>query len=1276
MRIFQLAVITAALLTITTANELSWSWSGAKTEETKAPITRRSTEATDTKESDKEEAVEGRYLTHEPVYSNDTEINDIIEHILTGRREGRNLGDYDKVYADGNVEMALQQGDDLQARNLIKEKLCVLGLMSCDPEEKRPFYSTIYAQGPPPPNRVGGPYGPPRPMPTPGNHYGPPPGTKFGPTPPNSFGPSNPNNKFGPPRKVGYEGPLSKPFYGRPPGVGPVYNGPFLESPPPSAIDSSVSFSKPPPGAIIYGSKPPGPVFEGVDAPYNFESTVGEKIQVASSHQNNFYAHQSGSSNKDESLALSASTLQQHVHHHYHHVEGEGSSAKAPSVSVPIGGGSTINTGFSALAQSSAGFAPVSSGGFSESSAFAAGFNGASQGSLISGSNGFNGNGFSSEGFGSNGFNSVQKPNAGELYKPPGGGLGSFSSSGNGGFGQNSGSGFGSNGLSGSYHSQNPDYFKKELHSGSSSQYGGNSFNGGYNDNKYAASQFGSGYDTSRQQNIDCICVPFNQCPAADRIGRKDDLILPIDPRNIGKDIEALSDEAAANITSSAVSDKEASNKEDSKKSKREAPAEDKQSSDGDDIDTQASDAEGRQADFFNRPLPTFGLTQRKVLPTFGVSFGLPQPAGAYPINSIGPNGLVPAPNQHFGAISPNGLNLGLINVNPLVSLQVSKTEFGDKVVKPLVNLHVTPNENIIQKVGDLFKPKHPKIQHNHHYHHHDHYDGDGHNHHHSPIIHHDHPEHYVDHHPTGPSGPFYHSEAPSYITGPGPHHSSHHHSHDHGHTSPAHNYYPSTGPYGSSGPSYPSSGPSHHSHHSSGPTHLTSRPSYPSSGHSYPPAGPPHLTSGPSYPSSGHSYPPSEPPHLTSGPSYPSSGHSYPPSGPSYPPLSDDIYGSYDRSSNYSRSISKPITFNGAQASSGLYSVNNRYGKQLNYPDALRPIPTQAPGAAEGSAKISFPRDRRRRSADEGRESVQAEERAYYGNGRPGVQQQCRGNEVCCRRPFRPPQQQQLGRCGTRNAAGITGRIKNPVYVDGDSEFGEYPWHVAILKKDPKESVYVCGGTLIDGQHIITAAHCIKTYQGFDLRVRMGEWDVNHDVEFFPYIERDVVSVHVHPEYYAGTLDNDLAVLKFDQPIDFTKNPHISPACLPEKFSDFTGARCWTTGWGKDAFGDHGKYQNILKEVDVPILGQQQCQNQLRQTRLGYNYKLNPGFVCAGGEEGKDACKGDGGGPLVCERNGYWNVVGVVSWGIGCGEVNVPGVYVRVSHYLDWIRQITQYYK
>jgi len=322
---------------------------------------------------------------------------------------------------------------------------------------------------------------------------------------------------------------------------------------------------------------------------------------------------------------------------------------------------------------------------------------------------------------------------------------------------------------------------------------------------------------------------------------------------------------------------------------------------------------------------------------------------------------------------------------------------------------------------------------------------------------------------------------------------------------------------------------------------------------------------------------------------------------------------------------------------------------------------------ATETEEKKESRRRRDTKDADaagtENSSNVKPRQAFYAGNGR------CGPREVCCRRPSRAGAQYRPGQCGVRNAHGINGRIKNPVYVDGDSEFGEYPWQVAILKKDPQESVYVCGGTLIDPLHVITAAHCIKSYTAYDLRVRLGEWDVNHDVEFFPYEERDVSNLHVHPEFYAGTLYNDVAILRMDRPV---QAPHISPACLPEPHTDFSGSRCWTTGWGKDAFGDYGKYQNILKEVDVPILPNHQCQAQLQQTRLGYDFKLHPGFICAGGEEGKDACKGDGGGPMVCERGGVWQLVGVVSWGVGCGQYGVPGVYAKVQHYLPWIRQIT----
>ena len=102
-------------------------------------------------------------------------------------------------------------------------------------------------------------------------------------------------------------------------------------------------------------------------------------------------------------------------------------------------------------------------------------------------------------------------------------------------------------------------------------------------------------------------------------------------------------------------------------------------------------------------------------------------------------------------------------------------------------------------------------------------------------------------------------------------------------------------------------------------------------------------------------------------------------------------------------------------------------------------------------------------------------------------------------------------------------------------SVLGEYPWQAALLKKEEYDNVYVCGGSLIDSSHILTAAHCVKHLQPGEIRARLGEWDVNNDGEFFPNIEFDVVSISIHPEFYSGNL--------------YPRNPHISPVCLPDTF-------------------------------------------------------------------------------------------------------------------------------
>ena len=125
---------------------------------------------------------------------------------------------------------------------------------------------------------------------------------------------------------------------------------------------------------------------------------------------------------------------------------------------------------------------------------------------------------------------------------------------------------------------------------------------------------------------------------------------------------------------------------------------------------------------------------------------------------------------------------------------------------------------------------------------------------------------------------------------------------------------------------------------------------------------------------------------------------------------------------------------------------------------------------------------------------------------------------------------------------------------------------------------------------------------------------------------------VVIHPQYHQGNLYNDIAIVKLKSEVEVDNLAHIGPICLPHHAQTFSGRRCFVSGWGKDVFGPNGTYQNTLREVDVPILLDFDCERKLKQTRLGSDFSLHPGFVCAGGEEGKDACKGDGGGPLACE--------------------------------------------
>lgn len=276
---------------------------------------------------------------------------------------------------------------------------------------------------------------------------------------------------------------------------------------------------------------------------------------------------------------------------------------------------------------------------------------------------------------------------------------------------------------------------------------------------------------------------------------------------------------------------------------------------------------------------------------------------------------------------------------------------------------------------------------------------------------------------------------------------------------------------------------------------------------------------------------------------------------------------------------------------------------------------------------------------------------------------------EVCCtipkeitQVPQKPkPDVSNLKGCGYRNPKGI-----GAFFNGAPSQFGEYPWVVALL--DAKNLSYVGVGVIINPEVVMTGAHIAYKYAPGTLRIRAGEWDTQTVKEIFDYQERDAKEMYIHQDFNDKSLRNDIALLRLDRPLEFAE--HINSICLPEQDEVFDSHKnCVANGWGKDVFGRKGAFAVILKKVEQDMVPYSKCLKQLRNTRLGSNFKLHSSFVCAGGEEGKDTCQGDGGAPLVCPLgNNRYTLTGLVAWGIGCGLKDVPSVYTNVPKFRNWV--------
>ncbi|POI34413.1 hypothetical protein CIB84_001835 [Bambusicola thoracicus] len=273
------------------------------------------------------------------------------------------------------------------------------------------------------------------------------------------------------------------------------------------------------------------------------------------------------------------------------------------------------------------------------------------------------------------------------------------------------------------------------------------------------------------------------------------------------------------------------------------------------------------------------------------------------------------------------------------------------------------------------------------------------------------------------------------------------------------------------------------------------------------------------------------------------------------------------------------------------------------------------------------------------------------------------------------------------------------------EAPLGAWPWAVSLqVHLVGVEFAHVCGGALVSENSVLTAGHCatgrmwVSVLTAAFVMRREGVVDLqlrNLHGSFcklmltaFPFrdpyywravlgtdnlrkhgkhaAKRSITHISVHPGFNRETFENDLALFKLHSAVHYSS--YIQPICLPPAHPQLythNGTKCFISGWGRIA--EKGRTSSVLQEAEVEIIPSHVCNSS-----DAYGGLINANMICAGFPSGGiDSCQGDSGGPLACHHptaNKYY-VMGVTSFGLGCGHPNFPGIYIRLAPYRRWIK-------
>ncbi|XP_068085721.1 CLIP domain-containing serine protease B4 [Anabrus simplex] len=260
------------------------------------------------------------------------------------------------------------------------------------------------------------------------------------------------------------------------------------------------------------------------------------------------------------------------------------------------------------------------------------------------------------------------------------------------------------------------------------------------------------------------------------------------------------------------------------------------------------------------------------------------------------------------------------------------------------------------------------------------------------------------------------------------------------------------------------------------------------------------------------------------------------------------------------------------------------------------------------------------------------------------------------------------------QTGTGFNGQCGQPL-VSGTSGLGSQPWtaRIGFTNVRTGKMTYPCCGSIISSRTILTAGHCaLAKSDGYKLSsVKVGEYDSRGDPDctrtYCAHPAQSVAVSHVivHPGYESKIFKHDVALLVLKTSLNFSLA--AQPVCILQNGNvPLVGRRGKLVGWGK--LPGQETTPSREQQLELPIIALEKC-----SAVYGSIIPVNTNQMCVGGEEGKDACSGFGGAPLVLldhvTRTKYYQV-GMASFGSDkCGMAGIPSVYTNIQKYSEWIK-------